>query len=151
VTDRLVAFGNQLVETHLHLRETLDRLRDGAVPARDLRTHCLTFCAVLTRHHEAEDTGAFPVLAREHPELAPVLDELARDHVLIANTMRRLTELLDSNGDGDGDVHTELASLAALLEAHLVYEEKKIVAALNGLHPDAADATFLARATTIPG
>lgn len=45
---RLEAFGNQLVEYHLYLRELLDDLRDQAEPsgsaARDLRAHCLTFC-----------------------------------------------------------------------------------------------------------
>jgi hemerythrin-like domain-containing protein len=147
VTDRLVAFGNQLVEAHLRIREDLERLRDGAGGAvtRELRTHCLTFCATLTRHHEGEDGGAFPVLAREYPELAPVLDELARDHVLIADAMRQLTSLLDAGGD----VRTELAGVAALLETHLVYEEKKIVAALNALRPDAADAARLRLATTL--
>ncbi|HEY0448311.1 hemerythrin domain-containing protein [Actinophytocola sp.] len=145
--DRVTAFGNQLVQTHIRLREQLDRFRAGeGMPAADLRTHCLTFCAVLTRHHEAEDDGAFPVLAREFPELAPVLAELRRDHVLVADAMRRLTGLLDS---GD-DTRQEIDTLAALLETHLVYEEKKIVAALNALRPGAADAAVLTRATTFP-
>jgi hemerythrin-like domain-containing protein len=151
MSDRLAAFGNQLVEAHIRLREELDRIRTGDIgPGRDLRTHCLTFCATLTRHHEAEDAGAFPVLAREHPELAPVLDELRRDHVLVADSMRRLADLLDGD-NRDEAVRTELASLAALLETHLVYEEKKIVAALNALRPGPADAAVLTKATTVDG
>ncbi len=147
MTDRLVAFGTQLVEVHLRLREELDRIREGDGAARDLRAHCLTFCSALARHHEGEDGGAFPVLAREYPELAPVLDELSRDHLLIADAMTRLRELLDEGGD----VRVELAGLAALLETHLVYEERKLVAALDALRPGPADAARLALATTLDG
>jgi hypothetical protein len=43
---RLTAFGNQLIESHIRLREQLDRLRDGTYAGTDLRTHCLAFCAV---------------------------------------------------------------------------------------------------------
>jgi hemerythrin-like domain-containing protein len=145
VTDRLLAFGTQLIETHDRLREMLSDIRSGRVPSRDLRAHCLTFCAVLTGHHSAEDEAAFPVLAREHPELTPVLDELSRDHLLIADAMTRLQTLLRSNED----VHVELAGLAALLETHLVYEEKKLVGLLNAVRPDGEDAALLTRATTL--
>lgn len=145
MTDRLLAFGTQLIETHDRLREMLSDLRAGEPASRDLRTHCLTFCSMLTGHHEAEDEGAFPVLAREYPELAPVLDELSRDHVLIADAMTRLQTLLKSAGD----VGVELASLAALLETHLVYEERKLVDLLNTIRPGAADAARLTRATTL--
>jgi hypothetical protein len=145
VTDRLLAFGTQLIETHDRLREMLSDLRSGRHPRRDLRTHCLAFCATLTGHHEAEDGDAFPILARDHPALAPVLDELSRDHLLIADTMTRLRTLLAS----DEDVGVELAGLAALLETHLVYEERKLVDLLNALRPDAGDAARLTRATAL--
>lgn len=161
--DRVTAFGNQLVQTHIRLREQLDRFRAGEqLSARDLRDHCLTFCSVLTRHHEAEDSAAFPVLAREFPELGPVLDELSRDHELVADAMRGLIALLDGDAGGDEDrdadtgagpdlaIQQEVDTLAALLETHLVYEEKKIVAALNALRPDAAVVAALRRATTFP-
>ncbi|MFD3664990.1 hemerythrin domain-containing protein [Streptomyces sp. NPDC058659] len=82
--DRLAAFGNQLVDVHIRLREELARLRedvdsflsgDGDRP-RNLRAHCLAFCTALTRHHTAEDQGVFPVLAETYPALRPVLDAL---------------------------------------------------------------------------
>ncbi|WP_246257677.1 hemerythrin domain-containing protein [Amycolatopsis anabasis] len=143
---RLAAFGHQLIEVHLWLREELDRLRadvdsflDGhGERPRELRAHCLTFCSALTRHHTGEDAGAFPALAERFPELRPVLDELRRDHHLVTEVLRELEALLDglAPGAGPGEarrVRTELDTLAALLETHFTYEEKRIVSALNAL------------------
>jgi hypothetical protein len=138
--DRLIAFGNQLVDSHIRLRELLAGLRDGTYTGIDLRTHCLTFCSVLTKHHEAEDDSGFPVLAQHYPELRPVLDELGRDH-------RQLAEVLDRLKDVSSmEVGVELDTLAALLETHLVYEEKKLVVALNELRVGGEEGAAVARA-----
>lgn len=140
-THRLKAFGNQLIEVHLWLREELARLREnvdayldghGGRP-QDLRAHCLTFCSALTRHHTGEDAGAFPALAEEFPDLRPVLEELARDHETVTELMHRLQALLDEPPKDAATVRSELDGLAALLESHFVYEEKRIVSALNSL------------------
>ncbi|MFC5745928.1 hemerythrin domain-containing protein [Actinomadura rugatobispora] len=131
---RLAAFGNQLIEVHIWLREELEALRDalgGGARPRELRAHCLTFCSALDRHHTGEDGGAFPRLAEEFPELRPVLDELRRDHRLVDDSLRRLQALVD--GTDPVEALRELDSLAALMETHFVYEEKRIVAALNAL------------------
>ncbi|MFJ4873439.1 hemerythrin domain-containing protein [Streptomyces sp. NPDC088757] len=140
---RLAAFGNQLIAVHLWLREELERLTDGldayldgeAERPRELRAHCLTFCSAVRRHHTEEDDSAFPALADEFPELRPVLEELERDHHTVADILRRVEELLDGLHEGSNaqDVRNELDGLAALLESHFVYEEKKIVSALNEL------------------
>lgn len=140
--DRLTAFGNQLIESHIRLRELLDDLRDGTYAGTDLRTHCLTFCAVLANHHEAEDDGAFPVVGRHYPELRPVLEELRRDHRLIG-------EVLDRLKDPANVSIGELDTLAALLETHLVYEERKLVAALNRLTVGEDERRAVERAVTL--
>jgi hemerythrin-like domain-containing protein len=131
---RLQGFGNQLVDFHLRLREQLDVLRSSAeADGTDLMTHCLAFCGALTSHHTGEDDGAFPVLAAEYPDLRPVLEELSRDHVVIADALRRLEKL----GDLDpSDRRRELDTVAALLETHFTYEERKLFAALNTLTGD---------------
>lgn len=140
---RLTAFGNQLIDSHIRLRELLDRLRDGTYTGIDLQTHCLTFCAVLTNHHEAEDDGGFPVLAQHYPELRSVLDELSRDH-------RQIGEVLDRLKDPANVTVCDLDTLAALLETHLVFEEKKLVAALNRLAAtDDEERRAVARAVTL--
>ena len=150
--DRLAAFGNQLVDVHIWLREELSRLRedvdsflsDGGDRPRNLRAHCLAFCTALTRHHTAEDQGVFPVLAEAYPALRPVLDELARDHEQVEAILTELQGLLDGlpadPGAGTAPdpaevrrVRGQLDGLIALVESHFTYEEKKLVTALNEL------------------
>ncbi|MGK5543154.1 hemerythrin domain-containing protein [Streptomyces sp. URMC 127] len=155
--ERLEAFGNQLIDVHLWLREELSTLRanvaayltdlsdvsDGA-PLRELRTHCLTFCSALNRHHRGEERTAFSEIAAQFPELSPVLEELRRDHRLVEDSLQRietlvgeLTELKGRPGPGEDrvpvEVQREVDSLAALIETHFTYEEKRIVSALNAL------------------
>jgi iron-sulfur cluster repair protein YtfE (RIC family) len=146
MNDRLTAFGNQLIESHIRLRELLAELRDGTYAGVDLATHCLTFCAVLTDHHAAEDGEGFPVLARHFPELRDVLAELSHDHRQVAEVLDRLKAVRSMDVETAG---RELDTLAALLETHLVYEEKKLVAALNRLTPGNEEAKALARAVTL--
>jgi hypothetical protein len=146
VDDRLTAFGNQLIDSHIRLRELLSRLRDRTYTGVDLQTHCLAFCAVLDAHHSAEDDGGFPVLGKHYPELRPVLDELSRDHRQIAEVLDRLKDLSMEDGAG----RRELDTVAALLETHLVYEEKKLVGALNRLRAEGVDAGAVARAVGWP-
>ncbi|WP_435208334.1 hemerythrin domain-containing protein [Micromonospora sp. bgisy143] len=134
-TDRLAAVGNQMIEIHLWLRAELARLRaDLDTPSRDLRAHCLTFCAALGRHHTGEDAGAFRLLADEVPELRPVLANLVADHDVVAGILGRVEELLaDDRPLPTAQVRAELDGLAALLESHFRYEEKRLVSALNAL------------------
>jgi hemerythrin-like domain-containing protein len=153
---RLAAYGNQLIDIHLWLREELARLREdvdahlagGTERPRALQGHCLTFCAALTRHHTGEDDGAFRVLAEQFPELRPAIKELERDHHLVAGILRSLQTLLGGLVPGTDPaeaqrVRAELDGLAALLESHFVYEEKKLVAALNSLDAQAGTAEDL--------
>ncbi|MEV4822907.1 hemerythrin domain-containing protein [Micromonospora sp. NPDC049274] len=152
--DRLAAVGNQMIEIHLWLRAELARLRESlgdARPSRDLRAHCLTFCAALGRHHTGEDAGAFRVLADEVPELRPVLANLIVDHEVVAGILERVEALLA----GDAavplvQVRGELDGLAALLESHFRYEEKRLVSALNALtgRPGTAEELL---GLTVPG
>jgi hypothetical protein len=149
---RLTAFGNQLIEIHIWLREELETLLAdvdaylagaAADRPRELGAHCLAFCSAVSRHHTGEDVGAFVALGQRFPQLRPVLDELSRDHDLVASSLRRLTELLDGLTDQTDVVEArrmraELGTLAALLETHFGYEERKLVAALNTLDPDQA-------------
>ena len=143
---RAVALGQHLIEVHGWLREQLDAIRTGAaaladgggIRATDLRTHCLTFCSILERHHTGEDQQVFPFLAGQHPELGPVIEELMRDHRQVAEILDQITELVRELGARPdaaevARMRTELDGLAALLENHLNYEERKLVPILDAL------------------
>lgn len=147
---RITALGNHLIEVHGWLREELAALRadvdahlagHGGRP-RQLRAHCLAFCSALSQHHTGEDDGIFPVLSELFPELRPVLDELARDHQMVTEILHSLEELVDRLGSETDpakaqQVRAELDGLAALLELHFGYEEKRLVLALNSVNVQA--------------
>ena len=152
--DRVTALGNQMVQVHIWLLDTLDQVRaDFAAhsqgigpPPRELTNHCMAFCSALERHHSGEDRSVFPALARKSPELRPLLEELERDHRFIAEILRRLNELIDTFGStGARDsiqirqTHHEIEGLAAILESHLRFEEKKIVDSLNEISASELD------------
>ncbi|MBV1856247.1 hemerythrin domain-containing protein [Catellatospora tritici] len=155
--ERITAYGLELIDIHDRLREQLTRLRadieahlDGAgPPPRDLPTHCLAFCTALQRHHTAEDDHAFTALARQHPDLAPVLDVLRRDHGLVGDMLRRLPDLIAELPAAAGDparaarLLSTVDGLFALLESHFTYEERKLVAALNRLDAGGATTAYL--------
>lgn len=146
---RLRAFGNQLIAVHIWLREQLDELRDdmddylagSTTRPKELRAHCLTFCETLTRHHTEEDESVFGVIGKQFPELVPALDELRRDHHVVSRALSRVSGLVESLGEVDDPatatgLRTEIDTLAALIETHFTYEERKIVDALNALGVD---------------
>jgi iron-sulfur cluster repair protein YtfE (RIC family) len=143
---RALALGQHLIEVHGWLREQLDAIRvdataygeGGGSRATDLRAHCLTFCSILEHHHTGEDQQLFPFLAGQHPELGPVVEELMRDHRQVAQILDQITEIVRQLGAQPDPaevarMRTELDGLAALLENHLKYEEKKLVPILDAL------------------
>lgn len=141
VPPRVAALGDELVRIHDRLRADLRRLRAGGTEAgRPLAVHCLAFCDALTRHHTGEDVGAFPALAAQFPELAPVLQKMAEDHVLIAGIVTRVEELgQELAGGGSPALTAELDGLAAIMESHFAFEERRVRAALNVLDGAATD------------
>jgi uncharacterized membrane protein YccC len=141
--DRARALGRQLVEVHQWLRTELARLREELAayagsgtpgPPAPLRTHCTAFCQALTRHHSSEDTTGFQALAEQFPELNPVLEQLRRDHQLVADILRRLQRLLTTLTPADAEpARRELDGLSAILESHFQWEERRLVDAFNAL------------------
>ena len=146
--DRITALGHQLIAVHEDLREQVDALyeafdrwADGATtPGVDLSHHCIAFCRALHRHHTGEDAGLFTVLLKEHPDLEPVIGQLVRDHDFLASILVKL-DALAKGWSADADPHEvyaarqELDGLAAVLENHFAYEERKLVPILNALRP----------------
>lgn len=72
--------------------------RFGSRMGTQIRVNCLTVCQGLHHHHTGEDAGTFPFLAECHPELAPTLDRLRREHQKIAALLDALQEVISTDG-----------------------------------------------------
>lgn len=155
--DRLVALSEQLRQAHQALRERLSALRREASDGRSragaadvagepLSHHCLAFCAAIGAHHTGEDSQVLPALRAAAPELAPVIDNLIEDHSLVAGLLGRLRELLSQGmaASSPDALARELDGLAAILESHFSYEERRIAAALDSLGANAWSAGVFA-------
>jgi iron-sulfur cluster repair protein YtfE (RIC family) len=128
-SQRLIAWGDELVKLHDGFRRDLAELRRTSSLSPSLREHCLTFCEALHAHHTGEDDVLFPHLDGLHPELADVLARLRGEHQAVGRILAQIRTLLDA-GDPAG-TRTELDRLAGELEAHLDYEEEQLVPLLN--------------------
>ena len=133
-----MAIGDELIRVHRTLRQDLVAVRDGmaadagTLQIRDLPAHCLAFCAAVSVHHTDEEAAIFPELAAEVPELADVLAQIAHDHVLIGTILRRVRELVEHlDQDNRARVRDEIEGLAAILESHFRWEERRIGAAAS--------------------
>ncbi len=149
--------GQHLVEVHDHLRAELTQLREllrqvrqGSIElshAREvinamtmrqnnwtLGAYCASYCSIVTAHHGMEDQAIFPHLRGSDPGLAPVIDRLQAEHVVIHEVMqdvdRVLVNLVASPGDF-GEVEEAVDALADTLLSHLAYEEREIMEPLS--------------------
>ena len=148
------AAAQHLVDVHDHLRSELSRLqglveevRRGQVSAGGARAevhamslrqnnwtlgaYCQSYCGFVNGHHSLEDAGVFPHLRRADPGVAPVLDRLQEEHVVIHGLLDRVdTALVGLVRDGDDraldEVGTSIDLLADRLLSHLSYEEREL-------------------------
>ena len=106
---------------------------DGGGDPEALRDEWQSLRTTLHGHHQAEDTGFFPALAREHEALRRTIERLAEDH-------RRIDPLLEE-GDGAFAALPRTAAAAArviselgtLLAPHLATEEAEIIPHLRAM------------------
>ncbi|QBJ97236.1 nitroreductase family deazaflavin-dependent oxidoreductase [Rhodococcus sp. ABRD24] len=152
--DRVRGMGDFLKEVHQWLSAELDVVLmqvDTLIAANDittpvvmppmdlhaqLRERCLAFCGALERHHTGEDFGAFPMLAEALPALAPTLEKLRTEHVVVAETNRSIRELLEGYVPGASDIgelRDTLDGLVSRLREHFAFEEAAIAEALNAV------------------
>ncbi|NDU74721.1 nitroreductase family deazaflavin-dependent oxidoreductase [Actinomadura sp. DSM 109109] len=125
-----------LKAVHDAFRRELELIRtevaaSGAAVGAQLRVNCLTMCQGLGYHHMGEDQQMFPLLERRHPELAPVVARLRREHEVVAELLDELRRALDSGAAAS--LLTEVERLTAALEAHLDNEEDRLLPILDTL------------------
>lgn len=155
--------GHHLVEVHDHLRAELRRLqdlfaqvKDGAVSSADARgalnemtmrqhnwalgAYCAQYCTLLTGHHSLEDQAVFPHLRSSQATLAPVIDRLEQEHLVIHEIVLALDRALVEHLNDGSTFELPQEALDRLSEAllsHLSYEEQQLVEPLGrfGFYP----------------
>jgi alkanesulfonate monooxygenase SsuD/methylene tetrahydromethanopterin reductase-like flavin-dependent oxidoreductase (luciferase family) len=155
--------GNHLTDVHGNLRRELERIlgileqvKTGDMPigrARsvlntmtlrrsdwNLGADCAAYCTRLTRHHGIEDGSIFPHLRASDAGLAPVLDRLEQEHVVIHKVIegidRALVNLVRTENDFT-ELQDAMDVLSDSLLSHLAYEEQELSEPLArfGFHP----------------
>lgn len=151
--------GQHLIDVHDHLRKELTELRDvvaqvrsgalSAGAARDalhemalrqndwtLGAFCARYCRVVAQHHTIEDQSVFPHLRSADPELAPVVDRLADEHLVIHDAIEEVDQALVHHLERPDDfdrLQTAIDVLTDTLLSHLSYEEHELVEPLARL------------------
>jgi alkanesulfonate monooxygenase SsuD/methylene tetrahydromethanopterin reductase-like flavin-dependent oxidoreductase (luciferase family) len=162
-TDQGRQVGQHLIDVHdmlrsdlTDLRAILTQVRDGALAAADARAaldgmalrqndwtlgaFCSRYCSRVAQHHGMEDTSIFPYLARCEPELAPVIERLTDEHLVIHENLERVDAALVAQiegGDGHVAIQAAIDGLTDALLSHLSYEETELVEPLarHGFYP----------------
>lgn len=143
-TERLVAWGDELRKVHERLRNALDIAResletnDPQQPSQDLLLYCWGFCTALKGHHRSEDRSLFPTIVDAHPELAPVIDNLVRDHSMLDQLIGDLEAAITSGASKEESLR-HLDGIEAVMETHFGYEERQLIAVLNELADESLD------------
>ncbi|MCP2343026.1 nitroreductase/quinone reductase family protein [Actinomadura rupiterrae] len=141
--DRERALGDELTRIHDSLRTALADLLDqaamGGTPAPQhlldrLRTHCVTVCGDLESHHGKEE-HLFPRLEKQFPALAPMLDDLRRQHAVLEKQRAEIESLCARTDLDPEERRAELARLTEKIEAHFVEEERRLCPVLDILDP----------------
>ncbi|PJJ71356.1 hemerythrin HHE cation binding domain-containing protein [Diaminobutyricimonas aerilata] len=140
---RLVAWSNELRDVHARLREALaiakNALASGVsaqAASRDLLLFCHGFCVALTGHHEGEDRELFPAIAAAHPELRDTLRHLRQDHSMIGHLIAGMQSAISSAAT-PADLERHLEGIAAIMESHFRFEERRLLPVLETLVIDA--------------
>jgi hypothetical protein len=152
--------GQHLIDVHdalrtelIELQEILAKVRDGAMSAGAARgalnemalrqndwavgAFCARYCSVLTMHHYLEDASVFPHLAQGDAGLAPVIERLTDEHLVIHDAIQAvdgaLVQHINRADDGFALISAAMDLLADALLSHLAYEERELVEPLARL------------------
>ena len=140
---RLIAWADEMRRVHDRLRKALRVTQeaiaagDPAEPAaRDLLLFCHGFCEALTGHHQGEDRELFPAIGAAHPELRDTIRQLEQDHSMIGHLLGGLQAAVDQAGTPE-TLGKHLEGIAAIMESHFRFEERKLLSVLDTLVLDA--------------
>jgi hypothetical protein len=156
------ALARELISVHDHLRGELAQLREmvsqvaaGILDPGRARSeiakltmrqnqwtvgaYCESYCRLVGMHHTIEDQSLFPALRSFDQRLAPVVDRLHAEHLVIAGVLERvdsaLVALVASPATGMPGLRSAVDLLTDTLLSHLSYEEGELVEPLGRLGP----------------
>lgn len=89
------------------------------------------FRATLHGHHESEDHGVFPSLARAHESVRVTIEKLSEDHRLIDPLLERGDRAFADLSKTD-PARAVVRELLVLLDPHLALEEAEVIPFLRG-------------------
>jgi alkanesulfonate monooxygenase SsuD/methylene tetrahydromethanopterin reductase-like flavin-dependent oxidoreductase (luciferase family) len=100
-----------------------------------LGTYCESYCRIVTGHHSLEDVSVFPHLRSRDPRLAPVVDRLQAEHLVIHDVLESVDQaLVRLVADGDlAQLRAAVDLLTDTLLSHLAYEERELIEPLARL------------------
>jgi alkanesulfonate monooxygenase SsuD/methylene tetrahydromethanopterin reductase-like flavin-dependent oxidoreductase (luciferase family) len=157
------ALAQELIAVHDHLRGELSQLREmiaqvaaGSLDPGTARSeiakltmrqnqwtvgaYCESYCRLVGTHHTIEDQSLFPGLRSLDQRLAPVVDRLHAEHLVIAGVLERvdtaLVALVSSPATGLAGLRSAVDLLTDTLLSHLSYEEGELVEPLGRLGPE---------------
>ncbi|WP_395727678.1 hemerythrin domain-containing protein [Nakamurella sp.] len=145
---RVVAWSTELRRVHQRLADALVIAREsveagGPVAlALEPLTYCWAFCAALDGHHGGEDHWLFPAVRAARPDLAVVLDDLARDHRMIGHLLGELRRAMTA-GAGVDELRRHLDGIEAVMTTHFRYEEKRLLAVVDQVGLSDVDTTVV--------
>lgn len=159
-TGRAVA--RHLVDVHDALRSELaavrtlvEQVRSGLAPgaARSvlhdlalrqndwtLGAYCQSYCRFVAGHHSLEDHQIFPHLRSSETSLAPVIDRLQEEHLVIHDVIEAVDKALIRLAEDNRDLSAleeSVDQLTDTLLSHLSYEERELLGPLarHGFYP----------------
>jgi hemerythrin-like domain-containing protein len=132
----------QLERSHRRLEERLEDLAQADAAHIELvRDVAAFFARAVKRHEQDEEESLFPRL-REHAELAPILERLAREHTEHAALHAQLDKVIEGLDAKLPEAARDLArTTTALMHAyrnHLDEEERVLFPAARALLDEAA-------------
>lgn len=152
-TDTGRAVGAHLIEVHdglrqelAQVREIITQVRQGAMEVADARStindmtmrqnewtlgaYCASYCRVVTGHHSLEDEAIFPHLRASDDGLAPVIDRLEDEHLIIHEVLEGVDAALVRfilQPDDFSELQEAVDILTDTLLSHLSYEERELI------------------------
>jgi hypothetical protein len=135
--DGTASMATMILMSHHAFRRDLAHLaaaiRDvDAAKAPALQTAWQWFQGALHGHHQKEDEGIFPHVAKDHPLLAATIQELSVQHSKIDPLLERGAAAFAHLPGSRAEASQVLAEVTALLDVHLDLEEGSVVPTLRG-------------------